>query len=99
MPMTLKIEGNETVLHLSGEVDVKSTPELKKMVSDVELSHNLVVIADELTYIDSSGVACLLMAYKKFAAGAGTVILRRPSDALVSVLKILKFDSLFPIES
>ena len=98
MAMELKVEGDETILLLSGEVDVKSTPELKKMLGNVETSRNLVVSAEELTYIDSSGVACLLMAYKKFVASPSTIILRRPNDALTSVLKILKFDSLFTIE-
>lgn len=98
MAMTLTTEGNQTILLLSGEVDVKSTPELKKLLNDVDIAHDLIVDGAELSYIDSSGVACLLMAYKKFAAGAGTVKLRAPSDALLSVLRVLKFDSLFPIE-
>ena len=98
MAMELKIEGDETILLLSGQVDMKSTPELKKMLGTVETTRNLVVLAEDLTYIDSSGVACLLMVYKKFVASPSTIILRRPNESLTSVLKILKFDSLFKIE-
>lgn len=98
MAMTLNTEGAQTILFLSGEVDIKSTAELKKLIGDVDVARDLIVDGSALSYIDSSGVACLLMAYKKFAAGAGTVKLRTPSDALLSVLKVLKFDSLFPIE-
>lgn len=99
MAMELKVEGDETILVLSGEVDMKSTPDLKKMLGTVETTRNLVVIAEELNYIDSSGVACLLMAYKTFLPSSSTIILRRPNDALLSVLKILKFDSLFTVET
>ena len=99
MAMALNSEGDQTILLLSGEVDVKSTPELKKLLTDVDITRDLIVDGSALTYIDSSGVACLLMAYKKFAASEHAVILRSPSDALLSVLKVLKFDTLFTIES
>lgn len=99
MAMDLNIEGDVTMLHLSGDIDVKSTPDLKKLLSEVDTSRNLVVVARDLTYIDSSGVACLLMAYKKFAASPANVILKSPSDGLMSVLKILKFDTLFTVEA
>ncbi|MDB3891564.1 STAS domain-containing protein [Alphaproteobacteria bacterium] len=99
MAMEITIDGDNTVLVLSGEIDVKSTPDLKKILNEVDTTRNLVVVGSDLTYIDSSGVACLLMAYKKFAAAPTEVILQNPSDALTSVLKILKFDTLFKIEN
>lgn len=87
-----------TTLTLAGDINIASSSDLRGQLSTIPASLDLVVHSSELVYIDSSGVACLIMAYKRLKEGGATIRLVQPSDALMNVLKILKFDSLFTIE-
>lgn len=87
-----------TSLTLSGDINISSSAELRTALSAAPTDIDLVIYSADLDYIDSSGVACLIMAYKQLTASGAKVRLVRPSAALMNVLKILKFDSLFTIE-
>ena len=89
------IEEDHQLLTLSGRISIENTQQLKSLFADLDSSRDLIVDAKELEYIDSSGVACLLIGYKKLTAGGHKLVLREPSEALTTVLKILKFDGLF----
>ena len=65
------IENNDVSrLILKGDVTIQNTPELKSALVKLDNSKDLIVESEELTYIDSSGVACLVLAYKSLTAGA-----------------------------
>ena len=93
------IENNDVSrLILKGDVTIQNTPELKSALVKLDNSKDLIVESEGLTYIDSSGVACLVLAYKSLTAGGSKLRLHKPSTALIHVLQTLKFDSLFMIE-
>lgn len=87
-----------THLVLKGDVTIQHSPELKSALVKLDNSKDLIVRSDDLNYIDSSGVACLVLAYKTLTAGGSKLRLHKPSPALIHVLQTLKFDSLFTIE-
>lgn len=89
---------SQTTLTLSGDINIASSSELRSQLSKIPASNDLVIYSADLAYIDSSGVACLIMAYKRLKEKGATIRLITPSDPLMNVLKILKFDSLFTIE-
>ncbi|MCE2517766.1 MAG: STAS domain-containing protein [Alphaproteobacteria bacterium] len=94
----LVLEDDHHVLTLSGQINIQNSQQLKSLFSDLDASRDLVIDASELEYIDSSGVACMIIAYKKLMAAGKALKLRNPSESLMTVLKILKFESLFQIE-
>ena len=94
----VELEGDSHVLTLTGQITIQNSQQLKSLFMDLDASRDLVIDASNLEYIDSSGVACMIIAYKKLTTSGKSLKLRRPSDALMSVLKILKFESLFTIE-
>ena len=87
-----------TYLILSGDVTIHNTPELKVALTKLDAKKDLIVESADLAYIDSSGIACLILAYKTLKAGGGQLRLHKPSPALIHVLQTLKFDSLFQID-
>lgn len=88
-----------TVLTLTGSITIENSAALKKQLSELEASQDLIVECHDLEYIDSSGVACLILAYTARAKNGAKVILRAPSEALLRVLEILKFTGFFTIEN
>jgi len=91
----LELEGENHVLKLEGRISIENTQQLKSLFADLDGSRDLIIDAETLEYIDSSGVACLVIGYKKLGMGGKSLFLRNPSEALTTVLKILKFESLF----
>lgn len=87
-----------TILTLSEDINISSSSELRTALSAAPSELDLIIYSAGLDYIDSSGVACLIMAYKQLTAAGAKVRLIQPSAALMNVLKILKFDSLFSVE-
>ena len=88
---------DDTVLTLSDSVSISETAGLRKELQTLDATQNLIVDASKLDYIDSSGVACLIMAYSACAKKGAKVLLKDPSEALMRVLDTLKFSSFFPI--
>ena len=87
-----------TILTLIEDINISSSADLRAALSSAPADLDLIIYSAELDYIDSSGVACLIMAYKQLTASGAKVRLIQPSAALMNVLKILKFDSLFSVE-
>lgn len=95
----IDLEDDHHLLVLDGSLTVETSPTLKSLLTDLDGGRDLVVDASGLEYIDSSGVACLLIAYKKLTANGHSLILRAPSEALLAVLKVMKFQDLFKTEA
>lgn len=61
MPYTMSEHLNYKVLHLTGEVDLHNSPELRKSIlATLGGNSSLLVDFSGLSYIDSSGVATLV---------------------------------------
>lgn len=87
-----------TIVTLDGEVDLSCSPQARQSILDVlEEDKNLLVNLAKVSYIDSSGVACLVEGYqtaKKKSLNFGLVGV---SEAAMSVLKLARLDQVFPI--
>lgn len=97
--IAIEREDDHHLLKLTGQINIQNSQQLKSLFADLDASRDLIIDASALEYIDSSGVACMIIAYKKLMTNGHVLKLRNPSEALMSVLKVLKFDSLFKIES
>ncbi len=103
--MGLRIEtNNETTkicLRITGEVDLYTSPELRKAIMKAVTQSSGGVILDltEVAYMDSSGVATLVEGLKANSDKKLAFSLRHPSQSVMKVLQLSRLDSVFQIEN
>jgi len=95
----ISTSGNDVVLTLTGSITMENSLALKNQLTALDAAKDLIIACPDLEYIDSSGVACLILAYRARSKEGAKVILRSPSEALTRVLDILKFTNLFEMET
>ena len=87
-----------TIIELVGEVDLSCSPDVRKRILGVlEENNNLLVDLGKVSYIDSSGIACLVEGYQTAKKQSLKFGLVGVSDAAMSVLKLARLDKVFPI--
>ena len=97
MAFDVRISGEHARVILSGDVDLQTTSDLKTEITKIAGVKNLEIDASSVTYIDSSGVAVLLMARQFCAQQNITLTLPSISAAVHRVLEIAKLDQILPI--
>jgi anti-sigma B factor antagonist len=85
-----------TVFAISGEINITTSPDLKKMF-EKQLAKKLLVDLEKVTYVDSSGLATLVEILKKTRATGGQLGLSGMTDKVKSLFEITKLDKLFRI--
>ena len=97
MAFDVRVSGEHAKIVLSGDVDLKTTADLKTAIQNITDATRLEIEAGDVTYIDSSGVAVLLLARQH--CGQNNIALSLPtiSDAVFRVLQIAKLDVMLPI--
>ena len=88
-PLSISVDRqpSQLVVHLSGEVDASNAESLVDVLA-AEGDRDIVVDAENVTFMDSSGVRALLVS-RNNAAGSGLhLALRNPSDRVLRVLEI-----------
>jgi len=95
-----KTENDTLIISVNGDVDLENSDGLRDQVSNA-LDANTAVSLDmsEVSYIDSSGVAALIESRQKADEGGKDFKLLKPSESVVSVLKMAKLDTFFVIEN
>ena len=88
-PLELTVEGHDgvTLLRVSGEIDMATAPELGACMSG--LTGKVVVDLEGVTFLDSRGIAALVVARGQLTDAGGSLTLRRPNDVLRRTLEIV----------
>lgn len=97
MAFDVRISGEHARVILSGDVDLQTTSDLKTEITKISGVTALEIDASAVTYIDSSGVAVLLMARQFCAQQNIAISLPAVSAAVHRVLEIAKLDKILPI--
>jgi anti-sigma B factor antagonist len=94
-----ELNDSEAVLHVSGEIDVIVTPELREAIGRAfdYGATSLVVDCAELTFIDSSGVGALVEGHTRAEKADADFVVRNPSDFLMRVLQTTGLDRILRI--
>ncbi len=86
------------VVHLSGNVDFERSPEIREILLEaVAENRNVLVDLSKVTYIDSSGIACLVKALAMARNQGADLSLLSVSTEVMRVLKVARLDMVFPI--
>ena len=97
MAFDIRVSGEHAKVVLSGDVDLQTTADLKSEIQGVTDVTRLEIEAANVTYIDSSGVAVLLLARQHCAQNNITLSMPAVSEAVHRVLQIAKLDAMLPI--
>ena len=89
---------NQDVVRLTGSVDLEHAPEIRqRLLDEVAERVNIFVDLSEVTYIDSSGIACLVEALQAARNHSATLGLIAVSRQAMRVLELARLDMVFSI--
>ena len=93
-----KIENDILIITVNGEIDLGNSENLRQQVHTA-LDDNKAVSVDmsAVDYIDSSGIAVLIESKQRAGEGSKNFKIIKPSEAVLSVLKLAKLVSFFEI--
>ncbi|MBP8131017.1 MAG: STAS domain-containing protein [Candidatus Hydrogenedentes bacterium] len=91
--------GGRCVIHVTGEVDLYASPELRAAILKAVSGSGDGVAVDlsQVAYMDSSGVATLVEGLKSAGQKKVAFSLLAPSQAVLKVLQLSRLDSVFDI--
>jgi anti-sigma B factor antagonist len=101
LSISSEAQGEATVVHVGGEIDVYTAPVLREHL-DEHISAgrvNLVVDLGGVTFMASTGLGVLVGRLKLVRAASGTLRLVCSSDRILSVFSITGLDKVFQIFS
>lgn len=100
MSFVEKKEDDILIVNVNGDVDLENSDSLREQVSAALESNSAVSVnMSEVSYIDSSGIAALIESRQKAEEANKSFKIQKPSEAVISVLKMAKLDTFFVIEN
>lgn len=101
--MAFKVEdkGGLSVCYVEGEIDINSSPALKKSFDKLlsAKTPKIIVNLSKVTYVDSSGLATLVEILKNMRSYGGKLRLTNLSSKIKSLFEITKLEKLFDIKA
>ncbi|MBI3445258.1 MAG: STAS domain-containing protein [Magnetospirillum sp.] len=98
MKIVTSVNDKASIIALSGEVDLRQSPVLRKALMELMLQRcHVVVDLSAVEYIDSSGIAGLVEAYQMARKNGTAFVLAAISDPVRRVLQLARLDRVFTI--
>ena len=99
MKLTTEKNGNELTMHLSGELNTLTAPELSALL-DKELGgmQTLTMDFSECDYVSSAGLRVLLGTFKQMKAANGSMRLTNVGENFMEVLENTGLDAVFDVQ-
>lgn len=99
MKLTTEKNGTALTVHLSGELNTLTAPELSALL-DKELGgvQELTLNFAECDYVSSAGLRILLATFKKMKAAKGSMILTNVGENFMDVLTNTGLDAVFDMQ-
>jgi anti-sigma B factor antagonist len=91
-------DGKYIVIEMEGDVDLSCSPMARKQIlSCLEGEIGVLIDLSRVSYIDSSGIACLVEGYQTAKIKELDFGLVGVSEAVMNVLQLAKLDKVFTI--
>ena len=101
MNLGIRIEqsGKATVIRIDGEIDLYSSPHVRKTIMDLTQKQLTPILIDleQVRYMDSSGVATLIEGFKQSQKYKGKFILAGLRAEVRQVFELTRLDKVFEI--
>jgi len=101
MELTVLTEDQSTActLSLTGEVDVYTSPQLKKQLLEIIENGcvNIIVDLNGLDFVDSSGLGVLVSCLRRVKEQDGTLRLVCSKESILKIFRITGLDKVFPV--
>lgn len=96
MEIKKTVEGDTTIIAVTGRVDTTTAPELETGLK-LDGGEKLTLDLSGVPYMSSAGLRCLLTVQKTLMAGGGAMTVTGVQPAVKEVLEITGFDSILTI--
>ena len=99
MKVTHRLLEGVAVVDVEGDVDMYTSPRLRDVLAQFtsRRTRRIVVNLKSVEFMDSSGIATLVQAYKEMRPFEGEVRLAAPAGNVLRVLKLSNLTALFPV--
>lgn len=89
----------EVTIVVRGDIDLYSSPQFRQSLWNAieRVNKGVSVDLEQITYMDSSGVATLVEALRGIAKKDASLTLIAPSQPVVKVLQLARLDTIFDI--
>ena len=93
-------ETGGTVLTVTGEIDLRTAPDLRTHIDRVldGGTTRLVVDLGAVDFLDSTGLSVLVGAHKRLARSGGRLVVANSPDIVARVLSITGLDRVFELQ-
>ncbi|TDI81143.1 MAG: anti-sigma factor antagonist [Caldithrix sp.] len=94
-----KSQDSISIIEIDGEVDLYSSPALRKALLEMTKAQNKAILVDlaRVKYMDSSGVATLVEALQQVGKYDGKLKLANLRDGVKNVFELSRLDKVFDI--
>ena len=91
--------GSSCVIAVSGEVDVYTSPGLKREIGSAldDGCMDVVIDLERIGFIDSSGLGVLVSALRKVKEQGGTMRIVCTRESILKIFRITGLDKVFPV--
>ncbi|CAI9415228.1 STAS domain-containing protein [Nocardioides sp. T2.26MG-1] len=100
-PLTIAVEphGDVTVMRCAGEIDIATAGLLRARMTDVQVDgpSDLVVVLDDVTFLDSLGLGALISAHKRARVLQGSFTIVCTSSPVLRVFAATAMHRVFRI--
>ncbi len=98
MEHEIKEDDNAIIVAFSGDVDLESSPDARKILLECVGKHKPVLVdLSKVGYIDSSGVASLVESLQSARKVGSDLLLVAVSEGALRVLQLARLDKVFTI--
>ncbi len=97
LDVQVRLEAGYAVVTVTGEVDAYTHTELRARLLDADAqgAANVIIDADGIEFIDSSGIGALIGAYKRAARRRGHLLIAAPGERFSKMLQIMGLHRVF----
>jgi anti-sigma B factor antagonist len=96
-----EVAEGESVLHVSGEVDMATAPAFRDaaLLAIVEHGPSLTLDLSRVTFMDSTGLHVLVATYRRVGVHGGTLRLRNIPDIVRKLLRVTGLDEILAADA